>query len=193
MMNGTDKIDKLIEVVSKQNELLGPGQHSIDATELKKEWFNYVLLTLEKAQSAIDKLEQDQHANGRELLLAIAQIKDDLRLDMTNLRLVYDKSLEKLERRIEKSIDFLGAKVESISPLTVKQELTTEITKLKGELLQYINKTKEDLRVVELDPLKKSVTTLTVKVALFGVVGGFVGTGIIAIISALIKYFTGSP
>lgn len=186
-----DRIDRLIDVVSKQNELLDPGSHGVDATELKKEWFNYVLLTLEKANSAIDKLSEDQHDISKELVVSIAQIKDDLRLEMTSLRSVYDVSLEKMEKRIEKTLDTLTARVNSMSPHAVKQELTNEITKLRGELLQYINKTKEDLRVQDLDPLKKNVTTLTVKVALIGVVGGLVGTGIIALASALIKYFGG--
>ena len=187
-----DRIDKLIEIVSKQNELL-PGQHASDAMQLKKEWFNYVLLSLEKANSAIDKLENDQHLSTKELLQGLMQAKEDLRAEMTTLRSAYDLNLDRLEKRIEKALDVLNRKVESISIPAVKQELKHEITKLKTELLQGISKTKEELRVNDLDPIKKNVTTLKVKVAMFGVFGGLIGSGIVALVVALVKHALGGP
>ena len=187
-----DKVDKLIDVVSKQSELL-PSKHGTDATELKKEWFNYVLLTLEKANSAIDKLEDEQHTAGKELLQGLMQTKEDLRSEMLDLRSSYDANLDKLEKRIEKSLDVLGRKVDSISIPAVKQELTHEITKLKTEILQIINKNKDNLRKDDLDPLKSNVNTLMVKVGGIGVLGGLVGSGLVMLGIALVKHWLATP
>ena len=181
-------VDKLIEVVSRQSELL-PGQHSADATELKKEWFNYVLITLEKAQTAIDKLTADQHIAAKDLLERLIKIKDDLRLEILDLRSIYDSSLDKLEKRIEKMLDDLSRKVEAISMPSVKQELRLEISKLRTELLQIISATKDSLRKEDLDPLKKNVTTLTVKVGFIGVLGGLAGSGLLMLVMTIVKHW----
>ena len=181
-------VDKLIEVVSRQSELL-PGKQSTDATELKKEWFNYVLISLEKAQTAIDKLEDDQHSAAKELLERLIKIKDDLRLEILDLRSVYDSSLDKLEKRIEKMLDGLNVKVDAISMPTVRQELRLEINRLKTELLQTISSTKEQLRKEDLEPLKKNVTTLTVKIGFIGVIGGLAGSGLLMLLVAIVKHW----
>ena len=185
---GDERIDKLIEVVSRQSELL-PSKHSEDTTQLKKEWFNYVLLTLEKAQTAIDKLENDQHIAAKDLLERLIKIKDDLRLEMLDLRSIYDSNLDKLEKRIEKMLDGLSNKVEAISMPALTQERRLEISKLRTELLQIINTTKESLRKEDLDPLKKNVTTLMVKVGFIGVLGGLAGSGLLMLAVSIIKHW----
>jgi hypothetical protein len=179
-MPGAEKIDKLIDMVSKTNDFLGGGEpHDLAAIELKKEWFNYVLLTLEKANDSIDKIEANQHSTEKELLQGLMQVREDLRAEMLTLRSSYDTSLEKLEKRIEKAVDSLSSKVDSISIPAIKQELKLEIEKLKTELLLTISATKEDLRTKDLDPLKKNVTTLMVKVGFIGGVAGVVGAALL--------------
>lgn len=187
-MSGDDKIDKLIDTVSKQSEFLTMGdKHSTDATELKKEWFNYVLLSLEKAREAIDGLEKEQHIASKDLLKGLMKAREDLRTEMIDLRSSYDGTLEKVEFRVEKSLDSLREKVDLISIPAVRQELKAEVNNLKGEILTEIGKTKEDLRVKDIDPLKSSVNTLLVKVAGIGVVGGLIGSFIVALLAILMK------
>jgi hypothetical protein len=194
-MSAPEKIDKLIDMVSKTNDFLSSADpHTMEATELKKEWFNYVLLSLEKANGAIDKIEADQHNTEKDLLQGLMQIREDLRAEMTTLRSSYDASLDKLEGRIEKTVESLGKKVDSISIPAIKQELKLEISKLRNELSQIINKTKESLRLNDIDPLKTNVNTLMVKVGGIGVVGGLIGSGLLMLAIAIIKHWlAGTP
>lgn len=184
-----NKIDKLIALVDKQNEFLGSGSdaHAKDAAELKKQWFNYVLLSLEKANESIDALQNDVYKNNNECYREIVSAKESIRNELNQLKLSYDESLDKLEKRIEKSIDALKVKLDKISAAEIRQELKTEIEKLKSELMGVINKGREELRTKELDPIKTNLTTLMVKVSLFGVAGGILGSGLVAFVLGLFR------
>ena len=187
-----DKIYKLIDMVSRQGEFLGTtDRHASTASELKKEWFTLVHQSLEKANADIDKLEKDQHSAETELVKSLMQIREDLRSEMLGLRGSYDVTLDKLEKRIEKSLDNLSRKVESISIPSIKQELNHEITTLKTEILQIINKNKDELRREDLDPIKTNVNTLMVKVGGIGILGGLAGSGVLMLAIALLKHWLG--
>jgi hypothetical protein len=188
-----EAIDKLLDIISKQNSLLGlSGNKTDEAVELKREWFKQVYNgiertneSLEKAHSEILKLKTEFNSQIQTSYERLVTFKDTFNTEIRDIRIKYTQDLEKLHERIEKSILKLNDRLEKlpIDIATVKEDLRKELNSISGVVYTTI----ETLKEKELKPLSERVTNLYIKVAVISAISGVVGSVILAIISAFIK------
>jgi hypothetical protein len=149
----------------------------LEADRLKKAWFDHVFTSLEKLGKSVEKLSFDLHDAKEVLFKDIVTAKEVLRSELSNLKSDQYSDLEKLEKRIEKSIDSINKSIDSIHVQSVKDELKNDIEKLSREINKELTSIKED-RVL---PIKEDVIRLKLKVALWGVIGGLLGSVVISV------------
>ena len=104
-------LQDLIDIASKSNEApltQQSIQHSVDGEELKKAWFNYVLLSIEKLHDALEKVHRED----------LMELKKELR-----------EEIRRIEDKVTKLDDGLELyKKEVVDPLNVKSiVLTTKL------------------------------------------------------------------
>lgn len=187
-MSNEQTVDKLVDLLTKQNSFLSTEKTS-DATELKKAWFQYVLSLLEQAQSSIESLQKEFNAHTQESLKEHMRLKDSFRDEVESKYNKLSLALEKHELRAERLFDELEKRIESTSlpTLTLREEFKKELEIVKRDFIKDFNEFKEK----QLDPVKLSLNTVKVKMAVYGVIGGVVGTGVISIIVSIIKSASG--
>lgn len=104
-------LQDLINIASKSNEAPFTQQaiqHNVDGEELKKAWFNYVLLSIEKLHDSLEKVRRED----------LMELKKELR-----------EEIRRIEDKVTKLDDGLELyKKEVVEPLNVKSiVLTTKL------------------------------------------------------------------
>lgn len=147
----------------------------LEADRLKKAWFDHVFASLEKLGESVDKLSFDLHCAKESLYKDIVIARESLRKELTGAKTETTLDLEKLERRIEKTIDNINKNIESISVHAVKEELKRDIESLRKETEKGLTKIKEN----RVTPLSDDIIRLKVKVAVWSILGGILGSAIL--------------
>ncbi len=134
------ELQDLLSIVSKSGTepaISGPYSHTVESEDIKKAWFEHMLLSMEKLSTLVETVRS---------------------VDMFNLRTELKQDIQKLENRFVKAED---------------------------ELKVY----KKDI----IDPINNKVITLTVKLGIFGLMAGFVGSGIMTLILYIIREYLIKP
>jgi len=155
-------------------------EHLREAERLKKAWFDHVLLSLERLSANVNRLSSDLYDVKDSLFKDIVSTKESLRTELLFTKSEMGVELEKLEKRIEKNIDNINKTINSISTQAVKDELKKNLDDLKLQLNADIEAIKKEHM-----PIRDSILILKVKVAMWGVLGGIIGT---ALLSALFNW-----
>lgn len=159
-------IDDLVEMVSKRKSSLisetPPSRHSIEGEELKKAWFNHMLISMEKISD---------------------QIQDIRKTDLTGLKAEFKEELKNLEEKINKIQDNINAKIEK-----TQNELNTKI-KSNQEDLKLHRKDVDTYNKDVVTPINLRLTTLVAKLGVWSVIAGFIGSGLMAILIFIIQKY----
>lgn len=104
------ELQDLINSVAKSKEapLAQHNQHNVDGEELKKAWFNYVLLSIEKLHDALEKVRRED----------LVELKKEIRIE-----------IQRVEDKVNKLDDnFESYKKDVVGPLSTKLlVLTTKL------------------------------------------------------------------
>jgi replicative DNA helicase len=142
-------------------------EHIREADRLKKAWFDHVLSSLEKLNSNVNKLSTDLYNVKDSLYKEIVTTKENLRKEIVANKAELNNSSDKLEDRIEKSIDKVAGSVVDLGVQNIKDDL-------KKDLIDLKDKHDSDLKEVS-----GSVTALKVKVGVIAFIAGIIGAGLL--------------
>jgi len=134
------ELKDLVDMVSraKTPPVTGaPSQHAVEGEELRKAWFNHMLISMEKLGDTVQDIRLKDIVNLRK------EVKSDLKAE-----------IKRVEDRISKDEDAL-------------------------------NEYKKDI----VKPLSDKVTSIAAKLGVWGVLAGFVGSGIMGLVFYLLREF----
>lgn len=162
--NGENKkIKKLLDML-EDREALGRLVSNIsdtdDMSQVKRTWFNHVLVTIEKLTERMEAIQTESYKTKEELIKEINKSKDLLRGEIKASHIESKEELNKLEKRIEKIFSDLEERVKSI-------EGSKDLEKLKEDWNDKI------------DPIKTNLTIIRTKLAFWAFLWGSAGSGII--------------
>jgi SMC interacting uncharacterized protein involved in chromosome segregation len=199
------KLGRLLDAVSSPGSSIGLSldKHSEEAVELKREWFKSVFSgiektnnSIEKAQQAIGDLQSNLHTHEQDSYRKLMEVKDAFNLEIKDLRIKYATDLEKIHERLERNITRVTEKFDVLpgNLSKVKEDLRIDVSNLKTELLDNIDRVKNNILTIEKDikekeikPLTDKVTNLTIRVAVISCIAGLVGSAVFSIVLAYIK------
>jgi len=128
------EIQDLIEIVSKSGNRLSLShsddrRSSIEAEELKKAWFNHLLISLEKLHNAIEDVRRtDIPELRKELKEELAKIEKDLKEDIAKAESSFKAEVGRLEKLIIKNETNITEVSKTLIPLNDKvTELRTKM------------------------------------------------------------------
>lgn len=139
--------EDIVKMVSQagQSNFIGSGTKEDEASEaIKKAWFEHMLLSIEKLQDAIEDLR---------------------RIELHNLKKDIEKTLDKIEIRLNK----------------LESDLKTEILKVEKSLKEHEKEYKDDKKTV-IDPMRTNLTRLSVKMGFYGAIGGILSSALVTLI-----------
>lgn len=194
-MNDEDK--KLETVLSTTSSTpISDLAYTREAEQIKKDWFNQLVTSMEKMQEALQDLRDDYLNNKAAIQKQLMQLKEDVRKDIKALNNDIDGDTDKLEQRLNKRIDDL---VEKVNNMLDKEVIDTSISAAIAELKTSLHAEISDSKVEHvkdasaqkeaMHPVRESINEIKTKIAIWGVLTGFIGTGIGAFILYLIKMY----
>lgn len=134
-INLSVEIKDLVEIVSKSSNRLSlsqssDGRHSsIEAEELKKAWFNHLLISLEKLHNSVEDVRRTDIPNlKREFKEALNKNEDDLKEDITKAEVYSKTEIDRLEKAIVKNEASIVDISKTITPLSEK------VTELRAKM-----------------------------------------------------------
>lgn len=133
-------LQDLLDAVSKSgtaSTISDSYSHVIEGEELKKAWFEHMLLSMEKLSTSVEAVKS---------------------VDMLNLRTELKQDIRRVDDKLVKTDD---------------------------ELKVY----KKDV----IEPINNKVITLTVKLGMWGVLAGFVGSGVMTLLLYIIRQYLIHP
>lgn len=159
-------IDDLVDMVSKRKgspiSEAPPSRHSIEGEELKKAWFNHMLISMEKISD---------------------QIQDIRKTDLAGLKAEFKEELRNLEEKINKIQDNINVKIDKTqSDFNIKIASGQEDLKSHKKDVALYNK-----EVVA--PINLKLATLVAKLGVWSVIAGFIGSGLMAILIFIIQKY----
>lgn len=192
-----DKDEKLETVLSKTYSTpLSNPIYTREAEQIKKDWFNQLVTSMEKMQEALQNLRNDYLNNKTVIQQQFMQLKEDVRKDIQALNKDVDGDTDKLEERLNKRIDSLSKKISTmLDKNVIDTSISAAISKLKTDLHgEIVDHRVEQVRDVSaqkeaLQPVRESIRELKTKIAMWGVFTGVIGGGIGAFILYLIKMY----
>lgn len=131
----------------------------------------------------------------RELLEALGISSDLLEADSPHsieaaeLKKAWIKHMFSSLSKLNTAVENLTKDVHIYSQDLLKQtsETKLELNKIQGGFKEALSEFREDLRVREIKPLQDRVTTLMIKVATIGILGGLLGSGIIGAVALVFR------
>lgn len=132
-------IQDLVEIVSKSGNRLSlsqassTGYSSIEAEELKKAWFNHLLISLEKLHKAIEDVRRTDIPDlKKELNKALEKVETELKgsinKEVEGLKGNINKEVERLDKAVVKNETSVADVLKTITPLNEKvTELRTKM------------------------------------------------------------------
>jgi len=194
-MNDEDK--KLETVLSKTSSSpISDIVHTREAEQIKKDWFNQLVTSMEKMQEALQNLRADYLNNKTVIQKQLMQLKEDVRDDIKALNREIDGDTDKIEQRLNKRIDDLVEKVNNmLDKEVVDKSITAAISKLKTDLHAEILESKVEhvkdasAQKEAIQPIKLSITEINTKIATWGIIAGTVSGGLVVFILYLIKMY----
>jgi len=127
-------IQDLVEIVSKSGNRLSLSQSegrnsSIEAEELKKAWFNHLLISLEKLHNSVEDVRRKDIPDlKKELKEELAKIEKDLKEDIAKAESSFKAEVDRLEKLIIKNETNITEVSKTLIPLNDKvTELRTKM------------------------------------------------------------------
>lgn len=192
-----EKLQKMLDT----NVCDGSGINFIDqsaeeAKVLRRTWYTHFLNVLEKLADELDSLSSEFHENKFKMFKELNEAKDSLRKEMSIAKAKGDIDLEKLESRIEKSIDALNTALSTTDRTKDVECLRREIANVKFEMIQKIEDMISEHEKEVSNPMKETLTAIKTKIAIWTVLSAMVISGSISFIIWLLqdyikKYFVG--
>lgn len=194
-MNDEDK--KLETVLSRTSSTpLSDHAYTREAEQIKKDWFNQLVTSMEKMQEALQNLRNDYLNNKTVIQQQFMQLKEDVRKDIQALNKDVDGDTDKLEERLNKRIDSLSKKISTmLDKNVIDTSISAAISKLKTDLHgEIVDHRVEQVRDVSaqkeaLQPVRESIRELKTKIAMWGVFAGIIGGGVGTFILYIIKMY----
>lgn len=144
-------------------------EHVREAERLKKAWFDHVFNSIERLGENVEKISSDLQATRGEFYKEISEAKEILRKETVLLHKDIDIDIDKVEKRLNKTIDGINKSIDSISFKEIRDELKIDLTTVKEELRKEIDTVRK--AVV---PLKDDVVKLRITIAKWGGLGGLI-------------------
>ena len=157
-------------------------EHVQEAERLKKAWFDHVFNSISRLAENVDKLNQDLQDTKSRFYKELFEVKDILRKETILLKRDVGGDIDRAEQRLNKLIDSLTSKIDSLSldDKDTRDNLKKDIEKLRVESSKEFDAIKLD----SLAPLKEDVVKLRITMAKWGGLGGVIAT----ILFSLIKW-----
>lgn len=181
-------VEDLLKCMSSTHMGSFSSGSNTEAEEVKKSWYNYVLVVIEEFDKKINKLYSDQLNNKTQALKDSIILKDNLRQEIVVLSKELKNALFQQEQKLNEYMkEIIQTRIDIMSS-DLKQLLTEEITNLNLSCRKDILKCKEE-NTKALEPVKTLLTEVRIKVSLWGAAAGFAAS----LIVLLLSYVWGLP
>ncbi len=154
---------------------------------LKRAWYTHFLSVLEKLADNIDSVSDEFHDYKDKIYEEINSLRELLRQEINDAKNSGSIDLEKLESRIEKTIDTLNRLLEKSDHSKDIEEIRKEMAALRLDMSTKIENMMSKHKKEVSDPMKELLTTLKTKIAVWTVVVTMAVSGTISFMFWLLK------
>lgn len=164
-------IKDVIDFVSRQGELFGSAS-AAEAADIKKAWYNNMFTALENLKNKVDAINTELLNDRANFYRELVNVKDELKKEISSFKNNHHSDMKDFDDRMDRLSESSKMDLADYKHNQLEKERD-----LKGELNNLIT------------PIKERISAIEVKVSLWGLLAGAVGSGVIEIVIWVVKTF----